>query len=359
MKKIFLVNQMLVLVLVLFRFAWSRNVEVFLDHGGHQYHAEVFYSVAQLIGRLHPSNNITYVINQEFAAREGLDELFLKYGDMGSIHPFYYRFDKMPWYAPLAGRESRRLICHSDATHRKYWLRAIVTIANLPGVDKCLLPYANSSSFLFIIHHPTERSGGGGHDGSILSWSNSYVASNATLVSDLTNRHFSPALLPLAPSRPHCKQPPIFIVQGDPARRNFMEVNWMLATNYSFTIKLMNRYLVHNINDQRIHYIENSSLLIFHETFLHAAFILPLISPSLGRTRSYFYGRSTSSVAFGVHFRLRFLTHVALESTFHTEFKSWTHYWHDGSQQSFLRSLKAALNGYSQWCTSSNNQRWA
>jgi hypothetical protein len=348
-----------VVVLVLVSIAQSQNFEVFLDHGGHLYHAEVFYSVAQLVVQLHPSHNITFVINQEFAMSEGLDQLFLAYGARGAIQPFNYRFDKMPWYTPLAGREYRRLVCHSDATHRKYWLRVIVTIANLPGVDQCLLPYANSSNYIFIIHHPTERSGGGGHDGSIRSWSNAYVASNATMITDLTHRHFSPALLPLQPSVPDCNQPPIFIVQGDPQRRNFIELNWMLATNYSFTIKLMNRYLVRSFKDQRLLYLENSTLLVFHETFLDAAFILPLIAPSYGKTRSYFHGRSTSSIAFGIHFRLRFLSHVALESTFHSEFRSWTHYWHDGRPSSFLQSLRSALNGFSKWCSSSRSQRWA
>jgi hypothetical protein len=347
------------LFLSLYQCAQSRNVEVFLDHGGHPYHAEVFYSVANLVKQLHASHNITFVIETDFAITEGLFELYSKYGKIGSINPFYFRFEKIPWYTPLAGREHRTLLCNSDSLHSKYWLRVVVTVANLPGVSKCLAPYANSSSYLFIIHHPTSRSGGGGHDGSLLPWSNAYVASNASPIYKLTDRHFSPALLPLSPGRPNCSQPPIFIIQGDPERRNFMEAHWMLETRHNFTLRIMNRYLIRSFNDSRVQYIENSSLLHFHEAFLDAAFLLPLIAPSVGRTRSYFHGRSTSSVAFGAHFRLRFLSHAAVESTFHHEFKSWTHYWHNGSKVGFLKAFGAALRGFSEWCRTSQKQSWA
>lgn len=345
-------------LLLVWKCAQSKNVEAFLDHGGHPYHAEVFYSVANLVRQLHPSQNITFVIHEDFARSEGLDELYRKYGPTGPINPFYFRFDKIPFYTPLAGREQRRLLCNSDSLHPKYWLRVVVTVANLPGVSRCLAPYANSSSYLFIIHHPTYRSGGGGHDGLLLSWSNAYVASNALPIYKLTSRHFSPALLPLSPGRPNCSQPPIFIIQGDPERRNFLEVNWMLETPQRFILRIMNRYLVRTIIDHRVQYIENSSLSFFHETFLDAAFLLPLISPLVGRTRSYFYGRSTSSVAFGAHFRLRFLSHTAVKSTFHNELKSWNHYWHDGSRASFLKAFNLALEGFSKWCRNSQTQPW-
>ena len=342
-----------------FVFVVSQNVEVFLDHGGHSYHAEVFYSVANHVLELYPVNNITFVMEVGFAKEEGLVELFHKYGATGPINPFYYRFEEMFWYKPLAGREFKKLICNKDNTKSKYWLRVIVTIANLNGVDKCLLSYANSSKYMFIIHHPTKRSGGGGFDGSIISWNNSYIASNATIISDLSPRHFSPSLMPLLPGRPNCHTPPVFIVQGDPERRNFVEIDWLLETNYSFTVRIMNRVLLRKFSDSRVEYLENISLLKFHELFLDAAFILPLISPSYGKTRSYFYGRSTSSIAFGTHFRLRFLSHIAVESTFHYEFKSFIHYWHDGRKSSFLKVLKVALAAFDHWCFQNDGSSWA
>lgn len=337
----------------------SENVEVFLDHGGHPYHAEVFYCVANLILQLHPSFNITFVINQEYSRQQGLDKLYDKYGRHGPINPFYYRFEEMPWYLPLAGREYKRLLCNSDENHPKFWLRAVITIANLPGVYNCLYPYANLSNYLFIIHHPTKKSGGGGYDGHILSWTNAYVASNSIPVLQVTGRKFSPALLPLQPIPPNCNKPPIFICQGDPQRRNFAEIEWMLETDHSFLLKLMNRYLARRFNDTRVQHIENSSLLTFHESFLGSAFILPLISPMIEKTRSYFYGRSTSSIAFGVHFHLRFLSHIAVESVFHHELTSRTHYWHDGRKPNFLKVLRSALNDYSRWCNSTEDMAWA
>lgn len=182
----------------------SNNVEVFLDHGGHPYHAEVFYSVANLVLQLHPEKNITFVIQSHFGKTEGLFDLFQKYGNRGIINPFNYRFEEMNWYKPLAGRELKKLICNSDNGQKKFWLRVVVTIANLHGVKSCLLPYANSSKYMFIIHHPTKHSGGGGFDGSIISWTNSYIASNATLISNLSPRHFSPSLLPVPPKHPNC-----------------------------------------------------------------------------------------------------------------------------------------------------------
>jgi hypothetical protein len=350
--------QFLVLFLSFWKCAQSNNIEAFLDHGGHPYHAEVFYSVANLVQQLHPTQNITFVIHEDFARNEGLVELYHKYGQTGPINPFYFRFDQILSYTPLAGREHQTLLCHPDFLSPKYWMRVVVTVANLPGVSECLAPYANSSSYLFIIHHPTSRSGGGGHDGSLLPWRNAYVASNAAPIYELTSRHFSPALLPLSPGRPNCSQPPIFIIQGDPERRNFMEVKWMLETEHPFTLRIMNRYLVRTFNDHRVQYIENSTLLYFHEAFLDAAFLLPLIAPSVGRTRSYFHGRSTSSVAFAAHFRLRFLAHAAVNATFHHELKSWTHYWHNGSKASFLKAFRAGLEGFSKWCRYSQEQPW-
>lgn len=340
----------------------SSNVEVFLDHGERYHHAEVFYSVANMIKNMYPLYNITFVIYRNYGYQLELNKLYDKYAKSGPIQPFYYRFDEMPWYKPLAGflkkKNSMSLICNSDKNQKKYWLRVVVTMPKLPGLAKCLAPYANSSKYLFLIHHPTPLSGQGGADGELITWDNAYVASNATTILPLTSRHFSPILMPVPPVPPNCHGPPIFISQGRIGVRTTEEIKWMLETPYNFTIKLMGHTLRRSTNDTRVKYIENSTFVAFHEEFLGAAFLLPLISPTDERTQSYFHGRGSSNLAFGIHFRLRLLSHIAVESAFHNELRSWNHYWYS-DRKSFDIALRSALNDYSVWCHSTRSTAWA
>jgi hypothetical protein len=288
-------------------------------------------------------------VNKKYAGIVGLDKFWGKYAREGSIKDFSYTLADMPWYQPLAGRQfgKRNLECHSDKSHPKFFLRVSVTVANLKKVDDCLSSYANQSDYMFIIHHPTKRAGGGGHDGNLIPWTNAYVASTARVVHELTPRHFSPALMPIPRGDPKskCLTQPVFIVQGDIERRNLQELEWMLSTPEEFIIRIMTRSRPDSINwtDARVQWELDRPMVEFHEAFQSASYMLPLISPQSRKTFTYFHGRSTSSIAYGAHFGLGFLAHRSVSRAFKPEFDNeptLKHYWHCCDELSFLMAFR-------------------
>ena len=295
-----------------------------------------------------PGVKLEFVIHKNFALKVGLDRFWAKYTKVGKLENFVYSLADMPWYKPLAGRQygQKYLQCNNDETQPKFFLRVSVTVANLRNVRKCLLRYANRTGYMFIIHHPTRKAGGGGHDGTLLRWTNAYVASDSSLIPNLTPRHFSPALMPIPPGQPRCDKPPVFIVQGDIERRNLEEINWMLATTEQFSLRVMTRQRNTLWNDSRIEYHLNLPMTEFHEAFQTAAFILPLISSNSKKTFTYFHGRSTSTIPYGVHFQLSFVADIHVRDAFGAAFSGThagpaiKHYWHEGNANSFLTSFR-------------------
>ena len=155
-----------------------------------------------------------------------------------------------------------------------------------------------------------------------------WVANNAREVRSKTVRHFSPIELAMPTAKPQCSSPPEYIVQGRLGMRN---VGMLLQMRHSDALSKRSFIIRHigRADRERIpsSLLEWSSFTLaadsvgftpedkLREMLSRAAFMLPLITPdplAIPNTSMYFNGKATSSVAVGVHYRLRFVGHSEL-----------------------------------------------
>lgn len=200
----------------------------------------------------------------------------------------------------------------------------------------CSSRYGHDPRVLVIIHNPTGWLAKRHSD--IVKEPSVWVANNARVVRAMTTRHFSPIELPTRAASPECSSPPEYVVQGALGRRNVASLVQILRSDKlqkrSFIIRHVGSYgLTHEGTIRKTNGIAKSELDSsphFHfaadedgftsETTMRrllsrAAFMLPLVSPDTSvvpSTYMYFQGKATSSIAYGVHYRHRFVGHAEL-----------------------------------------------
>jgi len=87
--------------------------------------------------------------------------------------------------APLPARGPAARVPHQ--------LRVFHTIPLHFNSLPCLLPYANNTRFMFIVHHVDKAHSTSYWQRQLLSWTNVFVLSNQREIAELTPRHFCPA----------------------------------------------------------------------------------------------------------------------------------------------------------------------
>ncbi|CAE7843458.1 unnamed protein product, partial [Symbiodinium microadriaticum] len=288
--------------------ATINTLRVFLDHGGMDFHGEVFFSVASLIMKKIRGNpdtanrQVVFLISEWFGEASGLRVFWSKYVTKNSL-PAEIRWVPMQnYYEQIVQRYS----CGKDSTtaaNLHYDLRVIVTsIASTTNFLKCASPYANNSRYIFVIHrphNPLQRV-------AALYWNNSYVASQSTanLQHIPLDRLFTPSLMPIGSTPPRCSERPVAIIQGGIATRRILtELLWLLdhIPVINITIRILSLEKLPNaisVDDDRIDFRQKLAMTEFHESFQGAAFILPLIFPGGNATASYLQGHPTSSIAY-------------------------------------------------------------
>lgn len=324
---------------------------IFLDHGGRYYHAEVFYSVANLVINLYPESYCRFIVDQRFGERTGLKEFWDTYAKEGPIENFSYNFVEIENYRPLHDQyTNKREVCNPDNITTYFDLRVVVTTPRLNISIFCLTDYVENPKYLFILHHPEylERD--------MVKYSNAYIASNSLIARQLSPRTFSPDLFPIQQKPPNCNLPPVFIAQGDISSRRYVtELFWLLNLdqgNLNITIRILTKadkpsFL---LNDPRVEYYQNLNMTLFHEKFIHSSFLLLLISPNYRTTKSYLSGHPSSNIAYGKTFNLQFIGHQDVYSAYRTELSITDGYWYDGTHDDFERIIGEALGNFTHNC---------
>ena len=337
-----------------------RTTYVFLDHGDVAYHGEVFYSVALLVvNKLRSRSSaddlrVVFLISESFGEKSGLRAFWSKYVSSHEL-PAVVRWVPMDdYYQAIVKRQG----CGRDSTvaaHLHYDLRVIVTsTSSNKKFMTCTLPYANNTRHIFVIHRPQSPL----QRPAALYWNNSYVASQsmANIRCIPPERLFTPSVMPIAPTPPDCSKRPVAIVQGGIAtRRVVTELIWLLkhTPTINITIRILSRQDLPSVlpaDDDRIDFRKQLTMTEFHEAFLGAAFIMPLIFPGVNATESYLQGHPTSSVAYGLHFRLRFIGHHIVHTAYAAEMKGRLNYWHKGTVTEFISCVTTALADLKKWC---------
>jgi hypothetical protein len=340
--------------------------EVYIDDNTLLYHLEVFESVTRLGEHIIQDDP-----SKQDAQQRPIKFIFKEkwFRDMGG---------KMFWetYAP-GGRIGKSGSTYEFRNptqkniHRipsrcppldKFDLHIVVTLPPtfmVPDITAtCLMGYENNSKIAFVVHHAEE----GSNTAAILHWTNVYVASKARSVVAKTPRFFSPVGLIIPPVPPNCNAPPVFVVQGSlQDRRDIGELAHILSLpeEYKFTVKILcKKELPLVLLTDRVQHLRHLAFTPYHEKILGAAFMLPLISPTHESTANYFHGHPTSSVAYGVHYKLRFLGHVAVRDEYSLEMQADVPgYWHNGTESGIRRAVGLALRDFNKYCSANISQR--
>jgi hypothetical protein len=340
------------------RASGSDILEVFLDHGLTYDHSEVFYSIASLLAALHPGRRIRLYLYREFARRSGLDDIWGRHWNAdyaGLRNSVSYEFvdNYTPLYRISNGIGIVSTMECFDVVH-DYDLWVLATVRMYKEAVDCLQRYANSSKFMFIVHHAEK---GSQHE-PMLSWNNAYVCSNASTVRQLTPRHFSPAVMPFPRARAACGLPPVFIVQGSLAtgRRVLSELKWLLRMppEYQFRVRILTRAWPEELGVEdhhgRLEVLLDLNATRYHEQFLDAAFLLPLISPARRATAHYFKGHPTSSIAYASHFNISVIGHHQIAREYDMELSGMQGYYHSGDRHDFAEKVRLALADFERAC---------
>jgi hypothetical protein len=88
----------------------------------------------------------------------------------------------------------------------------------------------------------------------------------------------------------------------------------------------------------------------YHDQFLDAAFLLPLISPSKKTTAHYFKGHPTSSIAYASHFNISVVGHYQIGREYDLELAGVAGYYHNGDRHDFSEKVKRAIADFERAC---------
>jgi hypothetical protein len=107
----------------------------------------------------------------------------------------------------------------------------------------------------------------------------------------------------------------------------------------------------------RLFHTKRRSMTEYHKAFLGGAFILPMYTPSGSKGASGFQsinnyrdGRISIAVGLAMNFKLRVISHESLINEFGDELNRTTTYLHNGTKESFLKSMKLALSDFESFC---------
>mmetsp|Transcript_10291 Transcript_10291/g.19170 ORF Transcript_10291/g.19170 Transcript_10291/m.19170 type:complete len:412 (-) Transcript_10291:250-1485(-) len=367
------------------------SCRIFLDHGGHNFHAEVFYPTAVLMVTRHwPSVKLSFVIQKRFGRLTGLNEFWRKHASEGVLgDSFQYEFVDIPEYKPLAnclvdGSPSTIARCtRSDI----YDARVLVTVS-LGWKEDRLCPLKNHPNFAFIIHHaevsPNTTASCNGVSREIIQWKNSYVAGEMASLRGkfLSLNDFTPSAQAISPyplyrqsaylkpslsmmtsstrPSPICiGKLPVAIVQGEISnRRDLSEIKAVLeAGGKNIYAKVLTRSPPLDSFVKRStwkgKWIKNANMTRFHRAFQGAAFLVAGMSPDL--KQDYFRGHPSSNIAYAMHFGLQIIGHEAIPQEYLALQKKFeggepAGFWHDGSPASIADATARAIAAWRQRC---------
>ena len=350
---------------------WERRVQaftsskkefrVFLDHGGANFHAEVFYSTANLITELLPSHKLTFYVDKKWAASMGLTEFWNTYAKDGPLQPFDYKFAAVHGYKPLSQACDREFITkglHVIENDRSVYFDMItqVTISDAMHFG-CMPMYVDDPRYVMIIHHAEKE---GGHMHYMLEpFRNAYVASSSSGVIKETPNHFTPSLMPIKMQPPDCSHPARFMVQGGIDRRNMTELKVLFTMKPPLPMHVSLRSKeklhadwFHEDNLLRGDYVQFASMTAFHRAFSGAAFILPLIpGAGSGDPKGYLHNHPTSSIAYAANFGLRVVGHKNIGTAYSEVLLGRVGHYHDNSYESVTGCYRSAVKAFHAYCT--------
>ena len=337
------------------------DVRIVLDAGGSPSHGEVFYSIANLVTELLPKHDITFYISALFStAARGLEPFWDKYRDQGPIRDFKYKM------VTLMDHPSLELVCNrthgwsqpyvvDNATNEDlhFHMRVHVTIYNTRSVS-CVPVYTDDPHYIFIVHHAEQE-----RPHHLLSaMRNVYFATDSEGVKKITNNHFTPSLMPIAATPPDCTQPPLFIIQGGLNRRNLSEVESVLkdaSLNVRVRVVSLSKPPAWMTKDKRVSVVKDTDMTVFHEQFVGAAFILPLIvgADDGSDPEGYLHDHPTSNIAYSAHFELRVVGHTALLDAYPSVLQGRrAHYFTSHDQASVIQCYTEAVSAFEHYCES-------
>jgi hypothetical protein len=187
-------------------------------------------------------------------------------------------------------------------------------------------------------------------------WKNVYLATKSIYVRNNSVNMFTPSVMPIRPINPDCNHAPIAIVQGSLERRWLDEIVSILNSKEDIKIRLLTRSDRRRYSwsiDKRCDFQHSLNMTRYHEAFLGAAFILPLIAPKnthFAKSQSYYQGHPTSTIAYALNFGLRVIGHQDIHEAYQTDLNNSQGYWHNGSRESVINAVHNALIDFKEWC---------
>jgi len=320
------------------------KMRVLVDNSGQPYHSEIVLSVMRLVQCLHPRREPHFFLDNNLARHD--DDIYGGFdGFADQIDPlFASEGGQLPAWTSLSKSASMMdriayLNALDNDKETSYDYLVLATAAqNMAMRDPAgqldiatVRKYASHPRVLIILHNPMLLD----DYVELLRKPSVWVANNGRRVCELTSQHFSPIEQPTPKAAPLCSRPPVYVVQGALVRRSVKTLLTILKSdalkNRRFVIRHIGKLppANHNISIGGIpasvwrkelgtshhfefpaHGEEFTTVCTAKRVLESAAFMLPLVSPK--ETSGYFHGKATSSVAYGVHYRQRFVGHSEL-----------------------------------------------
>ena len=346
----------------------KKELRIFLGHGGVVFHGEVFYSVANKVSELMPLHDITFYISDKFGQTSGIDKLWGKYAETGPIRNLKYEIAFLHEYADLDVACNRESITTSPYMLRRneqgVWgniffdMHVQVTVQDHNHFG-CMPLYQDDPRYMIIMHHAEGVAlESNGHQHFLMSsFRNAFVASGSETIKNLTQRHFVSSLMPILPTNPICSAPPVFVVQGSLSRRNMTELKVLfdIAPPLNFLVKVRSKSKMpfewFTNDKKRGDFVAHADMTAFHEMFVGAAFILPLIpGAGDGDPRGYLHNHPTSSIAYAANFGLRVVGHKDVPAAYPEALGGRLGHYHDGTDESVSGAFSEAVASFVEYC---------
>jgi hypothetical protein len=104
-------------------------------------------------------------------------------------------------------------------------------------------------------------------------------------------------------------------------------------------------------DQQRGDFVAHASMISFHESFMGAAFILPLIpGADNGDPRGYLHNHPTSSIAYAANFGLRVVGHKNVPAAYPEALEGRIGHYHNGTNESVRAAFSEAVASFVEYC---------
>jgi hypothetical protein len=350
----------------------KKVLKIFLDHGGFNFHGEIFFSVIVLMNKIFIQTNkeptIIYYISKDFGYRSGLYKFWDRYANEYPLSNINFKFIDIKGYTRVnnicyQNREMSRtsFVNPNISTHFDLFdVRVTVTLpaASLTNNSKsCLSMYKNDPRNFFILHQYKRH-------GIMGTWNNVIMASDSLFITNKVTHHFTPHQMPINPVLPDCRMKPKMMVQGALTRRDIDELGMFCLLPRSgerdiSIVVVSTESLPKNHackNDSRVEERLSLGMLEFHEAFLGASFLAALIKKAdTGDPMGYLDGHPSSNIAYAKHFNLRIIGHYKLSQAYVNALGPGKHHWHHGDMRSIKHTYEEAIQAFHEYCEVMDN----